>query len=211
MGMHTTKVAVGEGKFALEAQLTVTPRGMAVYACSPEFAHLGATAQAIPRPEPGRTATVSILAVPCHRDEIPAHDIAAALATRFGVPVVASTGFHVEQASGGDLQRVLDTTKELIAAKKSVEEIRDFIGADSLAFLSLDGLVESIGLGADAPYGGLCVAYFNGDYPTALDDYESDFLKSLTPEDRVRLPEFALYKSKYEGNEYTTTSSQEEH
>ena len=30
MGMHTTKVAVGEGKFALEAQLTVTPRGMAV-------------------------------------------------------------------------------------------------------------------------------------------------------------------------------------
>ena len=116
MGMHTTKVAVGEGKFALEAQLTVTPRGMAVYACSPEFAHLGATAQAIPRPEPGRTATVSILAVPCHRDEIPAHDIAAALATRFGVPVVASTGFHVEQASGDDLQRVLDTTKELIAA-----------------------------------------------------------------------------------------------
>mgnify|MGYP000411714086 CR=1 FL=1 len=73
----------------------------------------------------------------------------------------------------------ISTTKELIAAKKSVEEIRDFIGADSLAFLSLDGLVESIGLGADAPYGGLCVAYFNGDYPTALDDYESDFLKSL--------------------------------
>ena len=97
MGMHTTKVAAGEGKFALEAQLTVTPRGMVVYACSPEFAHLGATAQAIPRPEPGRTATVSILAVPCHRDEIPAHDIAAVLATRFGVPVVASTGFHVEQ------------------------------------------------------------------------------------------------------------------
>ena len=123
MGMHTTKVAVGEGKFVLEAQLTVTPRGMAVYACSPEFAHLGATAQAIPRPEPGRTATVSILAVPCHRDEIPAHDIAAALATRFGVPVVASTGFHVEQASGDDLQRVLDTTKELIAAL--VQKIRD--------------------------------------------------------------------------------------
>ena len=39
MGMHTTKVAVGEGKFTLEAQLTVTPRGMVVYACSPEFAH----------------------------------------------------------------------------------------------------------------------------------------------------------------------------
>ncbi|MDU5959565.1 MAG: amidophosphoribosyltransferase [Bifidobacterium breve] len=76
----------------------------------------------------------------------------------------------------------ISTTKELIAAKMSVEEIRDYIGADSLAYLSLDGLVESIGLNADAPYG----------------------LKSLTPEDRVRLPEFALYKSKYIGNEYNT-------
>ena len=74
----------------------------------------------------------------------------------------------------------ISTTKELIAAKMSVEEIREYIGADSLAYLSLDGLVESIGLNADAPYGGLCVAYFNGDYPTALDDYEADFLKSLT-------------------------------
>ncbi|MFQ7392870.1 MAG: hypothetical protein ACLRM9_06075 [Collinsella aerofaciens] len=119
MGMHTTKVAVGEGKFTLEAQLTVTPRGMVVYACSPEFAHLGATAQAIPRPEPGRTATVSILAVPCHRDEIPAHDIAAALATRFGVPVTASTGFHVEQASKDDLQRVLNTTKAHRRARRN--------------------------------------------------------------------------------------------
>ena len=49
----------------------------------------------------------------------------------------------------------------------------------------------------------------DGDYPTALDDYETDFLKSLTPEDRVRLPEFALYKSKYEGNEYTTAPTQQ--
>ena len=73
--MHTANVRVGEGKFALEAVVTVTPRGIIVYACSPEYAHLGATAQAIPRPEPGRTATVSILSVPCHRDEIPAHDI----------------------------------------------------------------------------------------------------------------------------------------
>ena len=40
----------------------------------------------------------------------------------------------------------IQTTKELIAAKHSVEEIREYIDADSLAFLSLDGLVESIGL-----------------------------------------------------------------
>ena len=84
---------------------------------------------------------------------------------------------------GIDIQR----TSELIAAKKSIDEIRDFIGADSLAYLSLDGLVESIGLHEEGPYQGLCVAYFNGDYPTDLDDYEDSFLSSLTAQDREGL------------------------
>lgn len=112
--MHTTTVRAGEGVFTLEASVTVTPRGITVTACSPDYAHVGATAQAIPRPEPGRTATVSILAVPCHRDEIPAHDIAAALATRFGIPAVATCGFHVDNASGEDIERFMNTTRELI-------------------------------------------------------------------------------------------------
>lgn len=116
MGMRTETVRAGEGAFSLEAVATVTPRGIVVFACTPEFAHVGATAQAIPRPEPGRTATVSLLAVPCHRDEIPAHDIAAALATKFAIPCVASTGYHVENATPADLQKMLDVNKELIAA-----------------------------------------------------------------------------------------------
>ena len=111
MGMHTTKVAVGEGQVCARGPADGDAARHGGVRLLAGVCALGATAQAIPRPEPGRTATVSILAVPCHRDEIPAHDIAAALATRFGVPVVASTGFHVEQASGDDLQRVLDTTK----------------------------------------------------------------------------------------------------
>lgn len=90
----------------------------------------------------------------------------------------------------------IQTTKELIAAKHSVEEIREYINADSLAFLSLDGLVDSIGLNKPAPYGGLCVAYFNGDYPTALDDYGEEFLASLTTEEREHLQEVRKH-SKY--------------
>ena len=77
----------------------------------------------------------------------------------------------------------IQTTKELIAAKHSVEEIREYIDADSLAFLSLDGLVESIGLKKPAPYGGLCVAY-------------EEFLASLTPEEREHLQEVRKH-SKY--------------
>ena len=38
----------------------------------------------------------------------------------------------------------VSTTAELISASKSPEEIRDYIGADSLAYLSVDGLIDSI-------------------------------------------------------------------
>jgi amidophosphoribosyltransferase len=77
---------------------------------------------------------------------------------------------------GIDIQK----RKELIAANHSPEEIRQIIGADSLHFLSEQGLIEAIGLQKDAPYSGLCLAYFNGNYPTPLYDYENDYQKSLT-------------------------------
>ncbi len=122
MPYATETVKVGQGAFALEAVVSATPRGLVVFACTPEFAHVGATAQAIPRSEPGRTATVSLLAVPCHRDEIPAHDIAAALATKFNMPCAASTGYHVEGATKEDLQKVLDMNQELIAKLEECAE-----------------------------------------------------------------------------------------
>lgn len=73
----------------------------------------------------------------------------------------------------------IQTRKELVAANHSIEEIREMITADSLSFLSEQGLIDAIGLNYDAPYSGLCMAYFNGDYPTPLYDYESTYLASL--------------------------------
>ena len=49
----------------------------------------------------------------------------------------------------------IQTRKELIAANHTVEEIREMIGADSLTFLSEDGLVDAIG----RPYEGNMAAY----------------------------------------------------
>ncbi len=60
----------------------------------------------------------------------------------------------------------IDTSirKELIAATKSVEEIREYIGADSLHFLSLEGLKQCVPkLNADD----MCYACFNSAYPIA--------------------------------------------
>lgn len=73
----------------------------------------------------------------------------------------------------------IQTRDELIAANYSIEEIKEQIGADSLAFLSEAGLIDGIQLNYDAPYSGLCMAYFNGDYPTPLYDYEEQYQASL--------------------------------
>src|SRR5881275_3339575 len=53
---------------------------------------------------------------------------------------------------------------ELIAANMSVEEIREFIEADSLGYLSLDGMLAATGLSPDEA----CVACWNERYPTRI-------------------------------------------
>jgi len=53
---------------------------------------------------------------------------------------------------------------EMIAHDKSVDEIRDYIGATSLAYLSHDGLVAA----TRRPENELCRACLTGNYPTAV-------------------------------------------
>ncbi|MFH1648090.1 MAG: amidophosphoribosyltransferase [Chloroflexota bacterium] len=53
------------------------------------------------------------------------------------------------------------TRRELIAAQKSIPEICEFIGADSLGYLSIEGLIKAV----DLPRDRFCLACFTGDYP----------------------------------------------
>ena len=53
------------------------------------------------------------------------------------------------------------TRRELIAAQKSIPEICKFIGADTLGYLSIEGLIKAVGL----PKENFCLACFTGDYP----------------------------------------------
>jgi amidophosphoribosyltransferase len=55
----------------------------------------------------------------------------------------------------------MGTRWELIAGRLSVEEIRERIGADTLGYLSVEGLIEAVGL----PGEGFCTACFTGKYP----------------------------------------------
>jgi amidophosphoribosyltransferase len=62
----------------------------------------------------------------------------------------------------------MSTRAELIAAGTSVEGVRDFVGADSLAYLGLDSLVAATG----APKESFCRACFDGQYPIPLGEEE---------------------------------------
>jgi amidophosphoribosyltransferase len=72
------------------------------------------------------------------------------------------------------------TRQELIAADLTVEQIRDYVGADSLGYLSIDGMVEAAG-GEKSSF---CRACFDGEYPIPVPEGAGKFLL----EDQLRLP-----------------------
>ena len=74
---------------------------------------------------------------------------------RIGCPPVIAPCFY-----GVDMK----TRDQFIANKHSVDEIRDIIGADSLGYISIEGLVEAIGFKEDD----LCLACVNNKYPTKI-------------------------------------------
>ena len=85
----------------------------------------------------------------------------------------------------------MGTRWELIAAQNTIEQIREQIGADSLGYLSREGLVNAVGV----PRDGLCMACFSGEYPRpvplqmdklameptdgSLDRHESEYILPL--------------------------------
>ncbi len=68
----------------------------------------------------------------------------------------------------------MPTRGELIAAGKSVEEIRDYLGVDSLGYLSAEGMVDAVSPNGET----YCVACFTGDYRAPLVDMGEGFAMS---------------------------------
>jgi len=70
------------------------------------------------------------------------------------------------------------TRRELIAASSSEEEIREFIGADSLGYLSVGGMMEAFG----RPEHATCAACFTGSYPVEIPAGENSQAKEADAE-----------------------------
>jgi amidophosphoribosyltransferase len=66
----------------------------------------------------------------------------------------------------------MSTRSELVASDLSVEEVRQFVGADSLGYLSMEGMVAATG----SPKQNLCRACFDGEYPIPIPEQAGKFL-----------------------------------
>jgi amidophosphoribosyltransferase len=73
---------------------------------------------------------------------------------------------------------------ELIACNNSVQQIRDFIGADSLAYLSLEGMFRAMPM----PSKNFCAACFTGKYPIKITDDSSKGCLECKPMDALQWP-----------------------
>lgn len=82
---------------------------------------------------------------------------------RISSPPVANACYYGIDTSSPD---------ELIVANKTMEELREFIDADSIGFLSVDGLVSV--LTEKQQEKGLCLACFTGQYPTEIYPTENE-------------------------------------
>jgi len=91
-------------------------------------------------------------------------------------PTAHSCFYGIDTPSKGDL----------LAHKMNLEEIRKFIGVDSIAYISHDGLYRAMGeTGRNAKAPQYCDACFTGDYPVDVHDAESGCVSSLD-EKRVK-------------------------
>jgi amidophosphoribosyltransferase len=74
----------------------------------------------------------------------------------------------------------MPTRQELIGADLTVDQVSDYVAADSLGYLSLDGMVEAAGGGKER----FCRACFDGEYPIEIPVHAGKFVL----EDQLRLP-----------------------
>ena len=110
-------VTVHEGGRILRAVVTVQGGDLTVAVDGGDRPHVGCVVLAVPRePETGRLPTVSVLALPHHREEAIARPMAETLAARLGAVTVVAAGVHENGATPEAIARWLELAQRLTTA-----------------------------------------------------------------------------------------------
>ncbi|MDO4670904.1 MAG: amidophosphoribosyltransferase [Aerococcus sp.] len=70
---------------------------------------------------------------------------------------------------------------ELVGADRTIPELKELFGCDSLGFLSVEGMVSAIHAPFDTPNRGIALDAFNGEASADIGDYNEEFMQELTP------------------------------
>lgn len=114
---HIFVERAGEGKFSLEAVVTVTKEGINVYLGGGEKPHIGTVALSQPRPslkgDGSVSCTTSVLNLLGHKDDGLAVPLAEELCKTLKQTIVVTAGVHIENATIEDIKKIDDYCKLL--------------------------------------------------------------------------------------------------
>ena len=110
--MQEYRVNCGEGM----TEVVLTARNMGedlLVTLAAGKVHVGAVALAVPVPRnaEGVTASVSVMTVPGHRDDIPAHAAALQICKAVARPVSLTAGLHIDNAAQEDINALLQNAQ----------------------------------------------------------------------------------------------------
>lgn len=109
-------ISYGKGKYAVAAAFSLSAGGVCIYLCGGTAPHIGTTVLAEPRPSlsgSGYSCTSSVLNLSGHKDEFAAREMAECICRKIQLPVSVCAGIHIDEASTGELQILLDNTRKL--------------------------------------------------------------------------------------------------
>ena len=109
------KLSAGQGETLVELEYQFVGQDLQVLLTAGK-AHVGAVALAVPcaRTAEGVTASVSVMTVPGHRDNVVAGDAALRLCKALGRPVSVTAGLHIDQATACEIKALVTHTDEAV-------------------------------------------------------------------------------------------------
>ena len=128
--VNTKQLEIGRNPYKISATVTLCGTDVAVIIGGGEKPHVGAVGLASPRPSLKDasivSASVSVICVLGHKDDILAREAALLLSSKFNINVVVSVGLHLDNATKEDIEKLKDNFDAIIIEVAEWLQIQKF-------------------------------------------------------------------------------------
>lgn len=128
--VNTKQLEIGRNPYKISATVTLCGTDVAVIIGGGEKPHVGAVGLASPRPSLKDasivSASVSVICVLGHKDDILAREAALLLSSKFNINVVVSVGVHLDNATKEDIEKLKDNFDAIIIEVAEWLQIQKF-------------------------------------------------------------------------------------